>query len=46
MYGLEGRYACALFSAANKKSLEKVEEELKDKYLLIVNITPIVTFNE
>ena len=46
MYGLEGRYACALFSAA-KKSLEEVEAELKDfKYLLIVNITPIVTSNE
>nr|CAG4649713.1 EOG090X0EB8 [Scapholeberis mucronata] len=31
VYGLEGRYASALYSAASKqKSLEKVEKELKD----------------
>ena len=31
VYGLEGRYVCALFSAAYRKaSLEKVEKELKD----------------
>lgn len=31
MYGVEGRYAHALFSASAKsKSLEKVEAELKD----------------
>ena len=31
MYGLEGRYVHALFSAAcRKESLEKVEKELKD----------------
>ena len=31
MFGIEGRYAHALFSAASKKkSLEKVEQELND----------------
>lgn len=31
VFGLEGRYASALYSAASKqKSLEKVEKELKD----------------
>lgn len=45
VFGLEGRYAHAMFSAASKKkSLEKVEEELKDFQKLMDKSPKLTSF--